>query len=193
MTEPESLIIIAFNSSSLPTSVGKMGLEFLNSSKGQFQPPLILPLTDEMIDEEGSGSGQNQSLPRKFPSLEREGFSEVRLLLRNFTSSSKQHTRLIKVDRHYISLSLARRKALSFTSGCSNEDCKRIRNCTVSQSLNYPIFKFLVFFSKAWIIFFLKKIRYAICGDEVIRRITKKRPSTRARLANIEGVNQVTF
>ncbi|KAJ4817025.1 ATP-dependent DNA helicase recQ [Rhynchospora pubera] len=31
---------------------------------------------------------------------------------------------------------------------------------------------------------------YAICGDQTIFKITKIRPSTRARLANIDGVNQ---
>ncbi|XP_042388389.1 ATP-dependent DNA helicase RecQ-like isoform X2 [Zingiber officinale] len=31
---------------------------------------------------------------------------------------------------------------------------------------------------------------YAICGDETIKRLTKLRPQTRARLANIDGVNQ---
>ncbi|MQL82485.1 hypothetical protein Taro_014959 [Colocasia esculenta] len=31
---------------------------------------------------------------------------------------------------------------------------------------------------------------YAICGDQTITKITKARPTTRARLANIDGVNQ---
>lgn len=31
---------------------------------------------------------------------------------------------------------------------------------------------------------------YALCGDQTLRRITLLRPSTRARLANIDGVNQ---
>ncbi|XP_047938847.1 ATP-dependent DNA helicase RecQ-like isoform X1 [Salvia hispanica] len=31
---------------------------------------------------------------------------------------------------------------------------------------------------------------YALCGDQTLRRITLTRPSTRARLANIDGVNQ---
>ncbi|XP_019439561.1 PREDICTED: uncharacterized protein LOC109345181 [Lupinus angustifolius] len=31
---------------------------------------------------------------------------------------------------------------------------------------------------------------YAICGDQTIRKITLTRPSTKARLANIDGVNQ---
>ncbi|EHA8590722.1 ATP-dependent DNA helicase [Cocos nucifera] len=31
---------------------------------------------------------------------------------------------------------------------------------------------------------------YAICGDQTIKKIAKIRPSTRARLANIDGVNQ---
>ena len=33
--------------------------------------------------------------------------------------------------------------------------------------------------------------RYAICGDETIKIIALRRPSTKARLANIDGVNQV--
>jgi len=35
--------------------------------------------------------------------------------------------------------------------------------------------------------------RYAICGDQTIRKIALTRPSTKARLANINGVNQVTL
>ncbi|XP_077236964.1 uncharacterized protein LOC143878578 isoform X2 [Tasmannia lanceolata] len=31
---------------------------------------------------------------------------------------------------------------------------------------------------------------YAVCGDQTIKKITKMRPSTKARLANIDGVNQ---
>ncbi|RYQ90336.1 hypothetical protein Ahy_B09g096474 [Arachis hypogaea] len=31
---------------------------------------------------------------------------------------------------------------------------------------------------------------YAICGDQTIKKITLIRPSTKARLANIDGVNQ---
>ncbi|KAL6516412.1 hypothetical protein OROGR_019717 [Orobanche gracilis] len=31
---------------------------------------------------------------------------------------------------------------------------------------------------------------YALCGDQTLRRITSMRPSTRARLANIDGINQ---
>ncbi|KAI3450175.1 hypothetical protein Pfo_006840 [Paulownia fortunei] len=31
---------------------------------------------------------------------------------------------------------------------------------------------------------------YALCGDQTLRRITLTRPSTRARLANIDGINQ---
>lgn len=40
----------------------------------------------------------------------------------------------------------------------------------------------------------VKKIplyRYAICGDQTIKKIALTRPSTKARLANIDGVNQV--
>lgn len=35
--------------------------------------------------------------------------------------------------------------------------------------------------------------RYAICGDQTIKSIAKIRPSNRARLANIDGVNQVNL
>ena len=35
--------------------------------------------------------------------------------------------------------------------------------------------------------------RYAICGDQTLRNFVKLRPSTMARLANIDGVNQVPF
>ncbi|KAK1312755.1 ATP-dependent DNA helicase Q-like 3 [Acorus calamus] len=34
---------------------------------------------------------------------------------------------------------------------------------------------------------------YAICGDQTIKKITKIRPSTKVRLANIDGVNQVSY
>jgi hypothetical protein len=33
--------------------------------------------------------------------------------------------------------------------------------------------------------------RYDICGDQTIRNFAKMRPSTGARLANIDGVSQV--
>ncbi|KAG4989537.1 hypothetical protein JHK82_031863 [Glycine max] len=33
---------------------------------------------------------------------------------------------------------------------------------------------------------------YAICGDQTIKKIALPRPSTKARLANIDGVNQIT-
>jgi superfamily II DNA helicase RecQ len=33
--------------------------------------------------------------------------------------------------------------------------------------------------------------RYAICGDQTIKKFAVTRPSTKARLANIDGVNQV--
>lgn len=39
--------------------------------------------------------------------------------------------------------------------------------------------------------FFNPTYRYAICGDQTIRNFAKMRPSTGARLANIDGVNQV--
>ena len=35
--------------------------------------------------------------------------------------------------------------------------------------------------------------RYAICGDQTIKKIALTRPSTKARLANIDGVNQVVL
>nr|XP_025888886.1 uncharacterized protein LOC101263933 isoform X4 [Solanum lycopersicum] len=35
-----------------------------------------------------------------------------------------------------------------------------------------------------------KTVRYAVCGDQTLKRISLTRPSTKARLANIDGVNQ---
>lgn len=35
--------------------------------------------------------------------------------------------------------------------------------------------------------------RYAICGDQTVKKIALTRPSTKARLANIDGVNQVSL
>ncbi|CAA7389197.1 unnamed protein product [Spirodela intermedia] len=114
-------------------SVNKSGLQFLHSSSSQHQPPLVLPLTREMIEEEdcGSGRGKVEGYLQNLSSLECKGFSQ---------DEAKLYRMLLDV-----------RMNLAKDSGTAP---------------------------------------YAICGDEIIQRITKIRPSTKARLANIDGVNQ---
>ncbi|XP_078430697.1 uncharacterized protein LOC144702499 [Wolffia australiana] len=114
-------------------SITEKGFQFLQSSRGQNRPPLVLPLTDEMTDEEDSGSkqGKIEGSLRNLSSLESEAFSEP---------EEKLYRQLLEVR-------------MNIAKDCGTAP-------------------------------------YAICGDEVIRRITKRRPSTKARLANIDGVNQ---
>lgn len=59
-------------------SVGAKGVQYLSSATPDNQPPLVLPVTNEMVDEEGniSNSGEVGEL-KSLSTLESEGFSEV--------------------------------------------------------------------------------------------------------------------
>lgn len=59
-----------------------------------------------------------------------------------------------------------------------------------STILDASLFIIMTLFSFVFLWNFLFD-RYAICGDQTIKKIAKIRPSTRARLSNIDGVNQV--
>uniref|UniRef100_A0A1D1YAD1 ATP-dependent DNA helicase n=1 Tax=Anthurium amnicola TaxID=1678845 RepID=A0A1D1YAD1_9ARAE len=113
-------------------SVNKTGLQFLRSASNLHQPPLVLPLSHEMIDEEDCGGkqGRVEGDLQNLSALECEGFSEA---------EAKLYHMLLDV-----------RMKLAKTTGTAP---------------------------------------YAVCGDQTIKKITKIRPSTRARLSNIDGVN----
>ncbi|PRQ34890.1 putative DNA helicase [Rosa chinensis] len=113
-------------------SVSLKGEQFLSSAGPDHQPPLVLPVTSEMVDDEDnkSTSGEVGEI-KSLSTLECEGFSEDEKQL-------------------YHSLLEERRK--------------------LARSLGTA--------------------PYAICGDQAIKKIALTRPSTRARLANIDGVNQ---
>lgn len=59
-------------------SVGKKGEQFLSTARPDYQPPLVLPLTSEMVDgdEHQSATGRVGEF-KNFLTLESEGFSEV--------------------------------------------------------------------------------------------------------------------
>ncbi|XP_065880373.1 uncharacterized protein [Euphorbia lathyris] len=114
------------------TSVGKKGGQYLSSATPDYQPPLFLQLTNEMVDEEeyqrpASGVGEFTNLA----TLQAEGFSEAEIKLYDML--------------------LEERMKLARSIGTAP---------------------------------------YAVCGDQTMKRIALTRPSTKARLANIEGVNQ---
>ncbi|XP_058110814.1 uncharacterized protein LOC131253707 isoform X2 [Magnolia sinica] len=114
-------------------SASPTGVQFLHASSSAHQPPLVLPVTTEMVDEEEHRSshvkveGDLQNLA----ALECEGFSEA---------EAKLYHMLLDM-----------RSDLAKGTGTAP---------------------------------------YAICGDQTIKKIAKTRPSTKARLANIDGVNQ---
>ncbi|CAO2833304.1 unnamed protein product [Amaranthus hypochondriacus] len=110
-------------------SVSTKGEKYLNSAGPDCQPPLYLPIPDDMDEEDGGESGQVEGL--KPLSSECEGLSEVEVQL-------------------YQSL-LEERTKLARGTGTAP---------------------------------------YAICNDVTIKKIAMVRPSTKARLANIDGVNQ---
>ncbi|KAK4274954.1 hypothetical protein QN277_018107 [Acacia crassicarpa] len=110
-------------------SVSPKGMQFLASSTPDYQPPIVLTVTAEMLDEE-----ENRSAPEEFQSLatsDTEGFSEAEVQL--------------------YQMLLEERMKLARSVGTAP---------------------------------------YAICGDQTIKKIALQRPSTKARLANIDGVNQ---
>ncbi|KAJ8649290.1 hypothetical protein MRB53_002313 [Persea americana] len=113
-------------------SVSPIGMNFLHTSTSEYQPPLVLPITSEMVDEEeprdahGRVDGDLQDLA----SLECEGLSKAEIKL------------------YHMLLDL--RMDLAKSTGTAP---------------------------------------YAICGDQTIKKIANTRPSTKARLANVDGVN----
>ncbi|KAL9320181.1 hypothetical protein ACSQ67_012020 [Phaseolus vulgaris] len=110
-------------------SVSSKGEQFLASSTPDYQPPLILTLTAEMLGEEDNGNTQEEF--KTLSTSELEGFSEA--------------------EKKFHQMLLEERLELARSVGTAP---------------------------------------YAICGDQTIRKIALTRPSTKARLANINGVNQ---
>ncbi|EEF35962.1 conserved hypothetical protein [Ricinus communis] len=113
-------------------SVHTKGEKYLSSARPDYQPPLVLPLTDQMVDDEEyqctTGGVENFN---SLATLQSESFLEVEVQL---------YQKLLE------------------------ERIKLARSIGTAP--------------------------YAICGDQTIKRIALTRPSTKARLANIEGVNQ---
>ncbi|XP_014519149.1 uncharacterized protein LOC106776266 isoform X1 [Vigna radiata var. radiata] len=110
-------------------SVSSRGEQFLASSRPDYQPPLVLTLTAEMLGEEDNGNTQDEFITLSTSEL--DGFSEA--------------------ERKLHQMLLEERLELARSVGTAP---------------------------------------YAICGDQTIRKIALTRPSTKARLANINGVNQ---
>ncbi|XP_020521838.1 uncharacterized protein LOC18432470 isoform X1 [Amborella trichopoda] len=114
-------------------SVSPTGTQFLHASSADHQPPLILVLTHEMVEENQTGEN-----PVKY-----EGD------LNDLSALECQG--LTKDEVHLYHKLLDLRMKLARNVGTAP---------------------------------------YAICGDQTIQKISKIRPSSKARLANIDGVNQ---
>lgn len=103
-------------------------------------------------------------------------------------------------------------KALSHAFGFENGSCKKHWNCSVSSHLTrwpslWSTFQLFLTSDKikenpsfiiAHELFLYLHVAplfcsYAICGDQTIKKIANTRPSTKARLANVDGVNMVCF
>ncbi|XP_057250204.1 uncharacterized protein LOC104891323 isoform X2 [Beta vulgaris subsp. vulgaris] len=111
-------------------SVSTKGAQYLDSAGPDYQPPLFLPIFDDMQEEDGGAPGEVEGL-KTLTSSECEGLTEVEVQL--------YHTLL--------------------------EERAKLARATGTAP-------------------------YAICGDATIKKFALVRPSTRARLANIDGVNQ---
>ncbi|KAL7247130.1 hypothetical protein ACSBR2_002113 [Camellia fascicularis] len=113
-------------------SVSPKGMQFLSSSKPDHQPPLVLPVTDELSGNEKPRNklGEVKEFIGLSP-LEYEGLSEA--------------------EAQLYKMLLEERMKLARAVGTAP---------------------------------------YAICGDQTLKKIVLTRPSTKARLANIDGVNQ---
>ncbi|XP_047322421.1 ATP-dependent DNA helicase RecQ-like [Impatiens glandulifera] len=107
-------------------SVSPKGSQFLNSSKPDHQPSLVLPLMGEMLDDEDHKEKLGETSPL-------------------------QHDSLSQVEAQIYKMLYDRRVELARDVGTAP---------------------------------------YAICSDETLKRLALTRPSTKARLANIDGVNQ---
>ncbi|KAL5580452.1 hypothetical protein UlMin_012894 [Ulmus minor] len=113
-------------------SVSPKGDQFLSSATPDHQPPLVLPVTSEMADDEENKSRLDDvGVVNTSAILEREGISQAEAQLYHMLLEER--------------MKLARG---------------------------------------------LGTAPYAICGDQTIKKIALTRPSTKARLANIDGVNQ---
>lgn len=111
--------------------VSVKGAEYLKSAGRDHQPPLLLPLVDEMDEEEnGCRQGEGEGCSR-LTSSKCEGLSEAEVQLYNMLLDER--------------MKLARAAGIA---------------------------------------------PYAVCGDDTVKKISLLRPSTKARLANIDGVNQ---
>ncbi|CAI0560570.1 unnamed protein product [Linum tenue] len=111
-------------------SVSTKGKQYISSARLDHHPPLLLPLTSEMINGEEDPTITGGDL-NGLATSEHEGFSEAESQL--YHSLLEERT------------NLARRVGTA---------------------------------------------PYAICGDQTIKRLALIRPSTKARLANLDGVNQ---
>ncbi|XP_022154483.1 uncharacterized protein LOC111021754 isoform X2 [Momordica charantia] len=112
-------------------SISAKGEQFLHSARHDSQPPLVLPVTSEMIGENGDDSTLSEAGKVENLATLKSGLSEA---------EAKLYQMLLE-ER----MKLARRAGTA---------------------------------------------PYAICGDQTVKRIALTRPSTKARLANIDGVNQ---
>ncbi|PON69537.1 DNA helicase, ATP-dependent [Parasponia andersonii] len=112
-------------------SVSPQGEQFLSSATPDYQPPLILSVTSEMMDDEENKSVGDVGEIKSMAILENKGFSEMEAKLYYMLLEER-----MKLAKH------------------------------------------------------IRTAPYAICGDQTIKRIALTRPSTKARLANIDGVNQ---
>ncbi|KAJ4719262.1 ATP-dependent DNA helicase [Melia azedarach] len=113
-------------------SVSPKGEQYLSAARPDYQPPLVLPLTGEMVDgKEHENTSNRVGDLKSVTTLEKEGFSEAEAQLYHML--------------------LEERMKLARVTGTAP---------------------------------------YALCGDQTIKKIALTRPSTKARLANIDGVNQ---
>ncbi|KAK2644672.1 hypothetical protein Ddye_019867 [Dipteronia dyeriana] len=113
-------------------SVSQKGEQYLCSARPDDQPPLVLPLTDAMIDD-----NENQRTLSKIGELKSLAASEQE----EFSDAEAKFYHMLVEER----MKLAR------VTGTAP---------------------------------------YAVCGDQTLKQIALTRPSTKARLANIDGVNQ---
>ncbi|KGN53928.2 uncharacterized protein LOC101222028 [Cucumis sativus] len=111
--------------------ISAKGEQFLDSARQDCQPPLVLPVTSEMIGENEDDSALIEAGKMDNLATFKSGLSEA--------------------EEKLFQLLLEERMKLARSAGTAP---------------------------------------YAICGDQTVKRIALTRPSTKARLANIDGVNQ---
>ncbi|KAE8649368.1 uncharacterized protein LOC101222268 [Cucumis sativus] len=111
--------------------ISAKGENFLNSTRQDCQPPLVLPVMSEMIGENEDDSALSEAGKMDNLATLKSGLSEA----------EEKLFQLLLEERMKIARSV-------------------------------------------------RTVPYAICGDQTIKRIALIRPSTKARLANIDGVNR---